>query len=75
MDLIKRRYGKEWDKIVKRNRKLTYKVPEPTAYWIYQILETFKECNFEKLSDRDRKYVAEFLSILKSKLKFRTIQI
>ena len=75
MEKIKRKYGKDWEKVVKRNRKLNYQIPETTAYWIYQTLETFKECNFDKLSENDRKYIAEFLNILKSKLKLRVMQI
>lgn len=72
---IKREYGKTWDEIVKKNRNLVYKIPEPTAYWIYQTLQTFWECNFDKLSDNDKKYIGEFIRILKSKLKLRVIQM
>ncbi len=67
------RYGPEWDKIVKNNKILTFNVPEPTAYWAYQILTTFRECNYEKLSKNDKKYTGEFIRILRAKLKLRHI--
>jgi hypothetical protein len=69
------RYGKEWEKVVKRNRKLIYEVPEPIAYWVYQTLATFWECNFKKLSENDKKYIGQFINILKAKLKLRQVQM
>ena len=63
-----REYGKQWDKIVERNKNLAYKIPEPVAYWIYQTMQTFWECNFATLSDNDKKYIGEFIRIIKIKL-------
>ena len=74
-DLIKRRYGKEWENMVKEGKILTLNVPDTSAYWTYQILTTFWECEFDKLSKNDRKYLGEFIRILKSKLKLRTMHL